>query len=65
MTNLPDEMKIACCKTCLLASAMRDCKTCPFRVGLVYRQLEQLKRATELTKLDETRMNNLKSLILA
>lgn len=32
--NLTLSMKIACCKSCLLAHAMRDCPTCLFNIGL-------------------------------
>ena len=40
--TLPDESKIACCKICTLSEAMKDCKTCPFRIGLVFKQADQL-----------------------
>lgn len=43
MDSLPDEMKIACCKTCLLAERMKDCKACTFKIGLVYRTLDRIK----------------------
>jgi hypothetical protein len=34
MTTLPDNVKIACCLSCALATSMRDCNQCPFQVGL-------------------------------
>lgn len=43
MDNLTDEMKIACCKACLLSQAMKGCDKCPFRIGLVYRALDHVK----------------------
>lgn len=43
MDNLTDEMKIACCKACLLAEKMKDCDNCPFSIGLVYRALDLAK----------------------
>lgn len=33
--GLSKEMKVACCKCCLLAQAMKDCKSCPFNIGLI------------------------------
>jgi hypothetical protein len=65
MDNLPDEMKIANCRCCLLADAMKDCKACQFRIGLVYRQLDRLAQATKPNEADKARMERLKSLILA
>jgi hypothetical protein len=44
MDNLTDEMRIANCKCCLLAPAMRDCKNCTFNIGLVYKALENVKQ---------------------
>lgn len=34
------EMMIAQCKTCLLAECMKDCKNCPFRIGLEKKENE-------------------------
>ena len=41
--NLPDEMRISCCNICLLAENMKDCKVCPFNVGLLYKGFAQIK----------------------
>ena len=43
MNALTDDMKIACCKTCSLADVMKDCKTCPFNVGLPFRLLDRAR----------------------
>ena len=32
--TLPLESRVAFCKICTLATIMRDCKNCPFNVGL-------------------------------
>ena len=29
-SSLTEEMKKACCNTCLLAEKMKDCQNCPF-----------------------------------
>ncbi len=57
-----ENMAIACCKTCLLSSAMKDCKDCPFAVGLVYKALEQAKQVTSEypSHLREQTLSNLK-----
>lgn len=44
-TSLPDESKIACCLTCTLGTAMRDCKNCPFNIGLIVKGLQAIKQA--------------------
>lgn len=66
MNNLPDEMKIANCKCCLLADAMKDCKHCPFNIGLVYVQLDQVKKADieYPIQLKQARLSNLKLSII-
>lgn len=48
-TSLPDDMRIACCLTCTLGSAMRDCKNCPFQIGLLYKGFELIKQAESAT----------------
>lgn len=45
--TLPDEMKIACCLTCTLGEPMKDCKICPFNLGLVFKGLELIKQAEQ------------------
>ncbi len=40
-TSLPDEMKIANCNICMLADSMKDCKTCPFNLGLTFKKLKE------------------------
>lgn len=62
MNNLPDEMKIANCKCCLLAHVMRDCKHCPFNVGLVYKTLDAIKRS-EVIK-EPSLISELKSFVV-
>jgi len=43
MNNLTDEMKIACCRTCLLSEAMKDCNSCAFSIGLLFKSLDKVK----------------------
>ncbi len=38
---------IATCKACTLASSMRDCKACLFRVGLLYKGFDGIKAHDE------------------
>ena len=43
--KITDENKIAWCKMCTLASYMKDCKHCPFNIGLPFRAaIKQEKR---------------------
>lgn len=65
MDNLTDEMRIACCKCCLLSQAMKDCKVCPFRIGLVYKALREIKAVPVEypIELRITTLERLKSLI--
>jgi len=62
MNNLTDEMKIACCKSCLLAYAMRDCTSCPFQVGLLFGLLDKVK-TVEMEYPGELRESRLESLL--
>lgn len=66
MNSLPDEMKIANCKCCLLSQAMKDCKVCPFNIGLVYKQLETVKKQDidYPVQLKQARLSNLKLSII-
>ena len=66
MYNLPDEMKIANCKCCLLSDVMKDCNTCPFNIGLVYKQLDQVKKQDidYPIELKQARLSNLKLSII-
>lgn len=43
MDNITDEMKIANCKACLPAQAMKDCKNCAFSIGLEYKEPVKVK----------------------
>ena len=36
---------IACCKTCLLAEAMKQCPLCLFRIGLLEKQPVKLEES--------------------
>ena len=47
-TSLPDESKIACCLTCTLGTVMRDCKNCPFNIGLIVKGLQAIKQAENI-----------------
>lgn len=49
---LSEKTKTACCVACTLAEAMKDCSSCPFRVGLVVRtvHLETLRLADPVAK---------------
>jgi|GEM_PF-1670441 len=49
--TLPDDTKIACCKACLLSSTMRDCKACPFNIGLLHKSLDLLAQDEPITSL--------------
>lgn len=62
MNNLPDDMKIANCKCCLLSQAMKDCKACPFNIGLVYKGLDHVKKEDidYPIELKEATLSNLK-----
>lgn len=61
-----DEMKIACCKTCLLADAMKTCNTCSFNIGLVYKGLDHVKKVDidYPIELKQARLSNLKLSII-
>lgn len=37
---MDDKSKIACCQICLLAEAMKECETCPFKIGLATKLTE-------------------------
>lgn len=50
-TTIPDEMKIATCKICILATTMRDCKACAFNVGLLYKSLDLVAQVEPVTSL--------------
>jgi len=39
-TNEDEKMSIANCRCCLLASYMKDCGGCPFKIGLEIKEIE-------------------------
>jgi len=41
---------IACCKTCLLAEAMKDCPLCKFQIELAEKQPVKLEEANEAVR---------------
>ena len=41
--NERESMAVACCLTCSLSDAMKDCNTCPFKAGLIIKALRDLK----------------------
>jgi hypothetical protein len=55
-------MKIACCLTCTLSEAMRDCKACPFRAGLLVKAFEGIKRTESVTMPESIRVQFVESL---
>jgi len=38
-------LNVANCLCCTIAESMRDCRTCPFNVGLVFKSLQTIKQA--------------------
>lgn len=51
-TTLSDEMKIACCLTCLLSKCMKDCPACRFNVGLIIKGLQAIKQIESTYPID-------------
>lgn len=51
-TTIPDEMRIANCAICLLSSTMKDCDSCPFNLGLLYKSFDTLAHIEPKTTLD-------------
>lgn len=44
---MDNKAKIANCKICTLAAVMKDCKNCPFNIGLTVQKIEAEKARIE------------------